>query len=112
VAARLLVVDVDADVADLRHGQAHQLAGVRGVGDDLLVAGHRRVEHDLADRGRAGAEAEAARLSAPYLGDLPLDGALRRAGDTGRPLVAADPQHPASDRFHQIAAQIAVTLGL
>ncbi len=62
--------------------------------------------------GTGGAEAEAARLNAPYLGDLPLDGAIRRAGDAGRPLVAADPQHPASGRFHQIAAQVAAALGL
>ncbi len=62
--------------------------------------------------GTGGAEAEAARLNAPYLGDLPLDGAIRRAGDAGRPLVAADLQHPASGRFHQIAAQVAAALGL
>ncbi|MCO8030050.1 Mrp/NBP35 family ATP-binding protein [Brevundimonas diminuta] len=62
--------------------------------------------------GIGGAEAEAARLGAPYLGDLPLDGALRRAGDAGRPLVAVDPQHPASERFRQIAAKVAQSLGL
>ncbi|HAD83571.1 MAG TPA: sodium:proton antiporter [Brevundimonas sp.] len=62
--------------------------------------------------GTGGVQAEAERLGAPYLGDLPLDGALRRAGDAGRPLVAVDPQHPASERFHHIAAQVAAALGL
>src|SRR5690606_12342160 len=62
--------------------------------------------------GTGGVQAEAERLGAPYLGDLPLDGALRRAGDAGQPLVAVDPQHPASERFHQIAAQVAAALGL
>ncbi|MNI65112.1 antiporter inner membrane protein [compost metagenome] len=62
--------------------------------------------------GTSGVQAEAERLGAPYLGDLPLDGALRRAGDAGRPLVAVDPQHPASERFHHIAAQVAAALGL
>ena len=46
--ARLRVVLVDPVVADQRIGQAHQLTRVGGIGEDLLVAGHRRVEHHLA----------------------------------------------------------------
>ena len=40
---------VDADVADVRIGQRDDLPCVRRIGQDLLVAGHRGVEHDLAD---------------------------------------------------------------
>ena len=46
---RLGVLGVDADVADVRIGERDDLAGVRRIGEDLLVAGHRGVEHDLAD---------------------------------------------------------------
>ena len=44
----LVVVGVDAVVADVRIRERDDLARVRRVGDDLLVARHRRVEHDLA----------------------------------------------------------------
>ena len=59
-APRLEVLAVDADVADLRRGHHDDLPAVRRIADDLLVAGDRRVEHDLADRLDARAEAVAA----------------------------------------------------
>ena len=49
-APRFDVLGVDADVADVRIREGDDLARVRRVGQDLLVAGHRRVEDDLADR--------------------------------------------------------------
>ena len=45
---RLDVLVVGADVADMGEGEGDDLAGVGGVGQDLLVAGHRGVEADLA----------------------------------------------------------------
>ncbi|MDZ4112064.1 MAG: Mrp/NBP35 family ATP-binding protein [Brevundimonas sp.] len=62
--------------------------------------------------GRGGGEAEAGRLGVPFLGDLPLDAALREAGDAGRPLVSADPEGPVARRFAGIAARIADLLGV
>ena len=53
------VLVVDADDPDMREGEGDDLGGVGGVGQDFLVAGHRRVEADFADRraGRADPEA-------------------------------------------------------
>jgi ATP-binding protein involved in chromosome partitioning len=62
--------------------------------------------------GRGGAEAEAARLGVPFLGDLPLDGALRRASDEGSPLVATEPDGDAAHRFARFAETVAARLGL
>jgi len=62
--------------------------------------------------GRGGGEAEAERLSIPFLGDLPLDAALRQAGDAGRPLAAADPLGDVASRFDIIAAATASALDL
>jgi ATP-binding protein involved in chromosome partitioning len=62
--------------------------------------------------GRGGGEAEAARLGVAYLGDLPLDAALRTAGDAGRPLVVSDPEGAAPTRFGVIAEQVAARLSL
>ena len=42
------VFRVQPVVADERVGHGHDLAAVRGIGEDLLVAGHGRVEDDLA----------------------------------------------------------------
>ncbi len=56
--------------------------------------------------GRGGAEAEAARLGVPYLGDLPLDPALRLAGDAGRPLVLDQPESALARRFASIAERL------
>ena len=52
-AARLDVFGVGADVADMGIGQRHQLTGIRRIGQDFLIAGHRGVEHDFAN-GQAG----------------------------------------------------------
>jgi ATP-binding protein involved in chromosome partitioning len=60
--------------------------------------------------GHGGGEAEASRLSIPYLGDLPLDAALREAGDAGVPLVSADPDGPVARRFATISAQVVAAL--
>ena len=62
--------------------------------------------------GQGGAEAEAARLGVAFLGDLPLDAALRQAGDAGRPLVSAEPEGEVAQRFAAVAARVAESLGL
>ena len=56
---RLGVVVVDADIADMGEGEGDDLPGIGRVGQDLLIARHRRVEADLARRLAGGAEAEA-----------------------------------------------------
>lgn len=56
--------------------------------------------------GQGGAKAEADRLGVDFLGDLPLDAAVREAGDAGAP----DPVVVA--RFVTIADEVAKKLGL
>lgn len=62
--------------------------------------------------GRGGGEAEAGRLGIPYLGDLPLDAALREGGDAGVPVVVSDPQGEIAMRFAGFAAALVEKLGL
>jgi len=62
--------------------------------------------------GQGGAKAEAERLGIPFLGDLPLDAALREGGDAGRPPVVADPSGDIAERFDAIAGRIVAALGL
>src|SRR6516225_6905157 len=49
--AALLVERVDSVVPDQRISHRHDLASIRWVGQDFLVAGHRGVEANLADSG-------------------------------------------------------------
>jgi ATP-binding protein involved in chromosome partitioning len=61
--------------------------------------------------GRGGARATAEALGAPFLGEVPIDIALRQACDDGRPLVATDPDRPAAAVFARMAEAIAARLG-
>lgn len=62
--------------------------------------------------GQGGAKAEAERLAIPFLGDLPLNAALREGGDAGRPPVAVDPSGDIAALFDVIAGRIAAALDL
>ncbi len=53
--------------------------------------------------GEGGARRTAEDAGAPFLGEIPIDVALRQACDAGAPLVAAQPDHPVSRRFREIA---------
>ena len=57
-------------------------------------------------------EAEAGRLGIPYLGDLPLDAAMREGGDAGVPVVVSDPDGEIADRFAVFAEALAKKLDL
>jgi ATP-binding protein involved in chromosome partitioning len=57
--------------------------------------------------GEGGAAAEAERLGAPLLGQVPIDMALREACDAGRPLVAVQPENPAAKVFLEMARKLA-----
>jgi ATP-binding protein involved in chromosome partitioning len=60
--------------------------------------------------GRGGAKAVAEALHVPFLGEIPIDVALREACDEGRPLVATAPERPASQAFLAAASQLASTI--
>src|SRR5690606_21989571 len=54
--AALRVLTVDARVADMGRGHRHDLTGVGGIRQDLLVAGHACREHDFAGALPVGSE--------------------------------------------------------
>jgi len=56
---RFLVFRVNPGIADVRVGQRDDLAAVRRVGEDLLVAGHRGVEDHFTGRRSARADGAA-----------------------------------------------------
>jgi ATP-binding protein involved in chromosome partitioning len=56
--------------------------------------------------GHGGARAEAVKLGAPFLGEVPLDAQLRALSDAGHPVVAADPHGPHAAIYRDIARQV------
>ena len=60
--------------------------------------------------GHGGGAAMAREAAIPFLGEVPLVTAVREAGDRGLPIVAADPAHPQSRAFREIAERVLVRL--
>jgi ATP-binding protein involved in chromosome partitioning len=60
--------------------------------------------------GHGGGEAMARQFGVPFLGDIPLLGAIRDAGDRGTPIVVADPEHPQSRALFAIAGAVETQL--
>jgi ATP-binding protein involved in chromosome partitioning len=56
--------------------------------------------------GQGGARTEAARLEVPFLGEVPIDIALRQGADDGRPVVAAAPESETARVFMGIARRL------
>jgi ATP-binding protein involved in chromosome partitioning len=56
--------------------------------------------------GHGGARHEAERLGVPFLGEVPLDMAIREKSDAGMPVVATAPDSPHSQIYRDIAARV------
>ena len=62
--------------------------------------------------GHGGVKAAAARMDLPFLGEVPIDLALRESGDSGLPLVVTHPDSPQTKVFQAMAASLAGALKL
>jgi ATP-binding protein involved in chromosome partitioning len=60
--------------------------------------------------GNGGAKAEAAKLGVPFLGEVPLEIAIRTTSDEGMPIVASQPDSPHADHYRAIAMAVLDTL--
>ncbi|TFF23369.1 iron-sulfur cluster carrier protein ApbC [Jiella endophytica] len=56
--------------------------------------------------GHGGARAEAERLGVPFLGEVPIEMAIRESSDAGRPVVASEPDGPHAAVYRDIAAKV------
>ncbi|TVQ51925.1 MAG: MRP family ATP-binding protein [Rhodobacteraceae bacterium] len=56
--------------------------------------------------GAGGARAEAERLGAPFLGEIPLHMAIRARSDAGAPIVALEPDGPQAAAYKAVAAAL------
>jgi ATP-binding protein involved in chromosome partitioning len=88
---------------------------VVGVVENMsfLPCPHCGPEHRLEIFGSGGGARVAATLSARFgyevkvLGEIPIDPTLREGGDSGKPIVDADPTAPAAEVLTRIASELA-----
>ncbi|MFY0734595.1 P-loop NTPase [Aurantimonas sp. NFXS3] len=62
--------------------------------------------------GHGGARDEAERLGVPFLGEVPIEMAIRESSDSGHPVVAGDPDGPHAAIYKDIAARTLARLEL
>ena len=60
--------------------------------------------HDIF--GHGGARREAERIGVPFLGEVPLEMAIREKSDAGTPVVVADPESKDARIYRDIAAKV------
>jgi ATP-binding protein involved in chromosome partitioning len=58
-----------------------------------------------------GGERAAEKLGIPFLGRIPIDPAIRDGGDSGHPIVTANPASPQAEAFKEIAKKIMAAVG-
>lgn len=69
-----------------------------------FVCGHCNHRTEIFSHG--GGERAAEKLGVPFLGSIPIDPAIREGGDTGHPIVDADPDSPQAKAIRKIAEKI------
>ena len=67
-------------------------------------------EEHIFDYGGARSEAES--QGVPFLGEIPIDPAIRESGDAGVPVVVGDPDGPVAQAFHTIAREMAAKISV
>ena len=60
--------------------------------------------------GKGGARREAEKLGVPFLGEIPLEIAIRELSDAGRPIVASQADGPQAKAFTAVAGRLAAAL--
>lgn len=62
--------------------------------------------------GEGGGEKAAEQFEVPFLGRIPLNGAVRTGGDSGKPVVTQDESNPAAQAFLNAAKNLVESLNL
>ena len=70
----------------------------------FFVCGHCGERTEIFSHG--GGERAAEKLGVPFLGRIPIDPAIRAGGDSGMPIVVANPASPQAAAFRGIAAKL------
>ncbi len=109
-------VDVLGVVENMAYYEWPGTPELRELETDLRAAGDeqaaQRIEAALAKYergyifGKDGGKQESKRMGTDLLGEVPLDGAMRAAGDEGRPVMLDAPKSTSAEAFRVIAAKV------
>jgi ATP-binding protein involved in chromosome partitioning len=110
-----LIVSTPQEVAliDVRRGAAmfeKTATPILGVVENMAYFPDPTTGVPIEIFGRGGAKGVAEEIGAPFLGEIPIDIALRQSGDAGTPILAAAPDGASAKVFIDIAAKVAVRL--
>jgi ATP-binding protein involved in chromosome partitioning len=85
---------------------------VLGIVENMssFVCPHCRAETAIFDHG--GARKAADKMGIRFLGEIPIDLAIRQAGDEGVPVVARAPESPQAKAFLDVAGQVAAAVSV
>ena len=85
---------------------------VLGIVENMssFVCPHCRAETPIFDHG--GARKAAEKMGIRFLGEIPIDLAIRVAGDEGVPVVARAPESPQAKAFLDVAGQVAAAVSV
>ena len=97
--------------ADVRQ-PLHRLSEVLGLIENMSYFACPSCQHESDIFGRGGGERLAEELGLTFLGAIPISEPLRRGGDTGMPIMLADPESLAAQAFvaaaERTAAQVSI----
>jgi ATP-binding protein involved in chromosome partitioning len=107
-----VIVSTPQDIAliDARKGIAmfeKTMVPVLGLVENMSMFVCPQCGHESHIFGHGGARAEAGKMNAPFLGEVPLVPLIRETSDAGAPVVASHPNGPEAQAFLAIASQVA-----
>ncbi|MFW5846133.1 MAG: Mrp/NBP35 family ATP-binding protein [Planctomycetota bacterium] len=96
------LLDVDRGIAMFRKLEVPILGVVENMGTYVCPM----CQHEEAIFGSGGGASVADREGVPFLGTIPLEPGIRRAGDTGRPIVLENPDSVSGRSFLAVAEHL------
>jgi ATP-binding protein involved in chromosome partitioning len=102
------LADVIKGIAMFKQLEVPMLGVVENM--SYFVCGHCGERTDIFSHG--GGQAVAQRMGVPFLGEVPIDPVVRAGGDSGRPVVVAEPDSPPAIAICDIAAKVAAAVSV
>lgn len=100
--------DVVKGIAMFKHLEVPVLGVVENM--SYFICGHCGERTDIFSHG--GGQVVAERMGVPFLGEVPIDPVVRAGGDSGQPVVIAEPESPAAVAIRAVAARVAAAISV
>ena len=113
--AVIVTTPQDVALADARKGLVMFTkvnVPVFGIAENMsyYVCSHCGQRENIFDTG--GGSRTAVELGVPFLGEIPINTAIRVGGDKGKPIVIAEPDSSSASAFHAIARNLAAQISI